>query len=563
MATVAFAAAASGAGWTGTAYAIAVSIGSIIDQAFVMPVLFPADPVEGQRVGEINVMGADEGLGVAMAFGSHARVASQVIWVGSLQEVAHSASAGKSGKSITYSYYVDVMVVLAYVGSDATTGVLSKVNQILADEKKIYDDSVSASGALTKTHAGVGAVTYSSGDFIYFNTAYDANVVTDMFDAFDVGDDIDFSGFSNANNNDLDDQILEKTTVVVGSGKGASTYPAWRMSKGKYVEASSATSITAKRYDAQWADGIQKDGLLPVITLGDQVTADSHMVNILGAANVPVWGDCALMRIKGLALTEYGARVPNFESVLSAHADLHTVPGVFAAILKESALQANEYDLSGIASTSVIGYALKTPVPTAKALQPLMLAFNIIPQERGKKIFFLDRANQIAATTPLLDDLVGARHGEDAMPKGRVNIQESPITERLGEVTVSYIDADKGYKSSMARAFFMSESSIATRESPNRWESLAVNFSITMEEGTAVQIANRLLFSTHADVLLFRFPLPPRYMKLQENDRVSFTAGGVSYSAMIQKIDVGAQDILDVTAALDVASEMDFSGWVA
>jgi len=563
MATVAFAAAAANAGWTGASYAIAVSIGSIIDQAFVMPVLFPSDPIEGMRVGEINVMGADEGLGVAMVFGSHARVAGQVVWVGSLQEVQHSTSVGKSGKSITYSYYVDCAVVMAYVGDDATTGVLSKVNGIFADEKRIYDDSLPSSQALTKTHSGVGAVHYPSGDFIYFNPYYDANVVTDMFDVFDVGDDVDFSGFATGANNVTDDQILEKTTIAVGSGKGAAIYDAWRMSKAKVTEGESGRAITVERFDAQWADGIQRNGLLPQIYLGGQSTADTHMVNILGAANVPAWMDCAYMRVKGLALTDFGSRIPNWEFILSAHADLHTAGGVINAILKESALQANEYDVTGVSSPSVIGYAVKTPVATAKALQPLMLAFNIIVQERGTVVYFLDRANQIANTIAIADDLLGARLGENAAG-GRVEIQESPLTERLGEVTVAFIDSDDNdQKASMARAQFMGESSAAARESPTRWNSLAVNMPITMTESNAREIAHRIMFSTHADVLMFKFTLPPRYMKLQENDRVSFTAGGVAYSAMIQKIDVGAQNILMVTAALDVASEMDFSIWTA
>jgi hypothetical protein len=50
-------------------------------------------------------------------------------------------------------------------------------------------------------------------------------------------------------------------------------------------------------------------------------------------------------------------------------------------------------------------------------------------------------------------------------------------------------------------------------------------------------------------------------MQIRENDRISFSAGGTSYKAMVQKVDIGAQNIVKIEASLDVAVDMDFDEW--
>lgn len=568
MATIAFAAAAAESG-AGT-YALAVTLGSMIDNLVVMPTLFPADPVDGGRMGEFGVMGAAEGDPVAMVFGQYAKVAGELVWISDEPtEVLHSTKAGKNNRQVGATYYTDAIAVISYLGNGWSPGSIANVDQVFMDQKRVYAD---ADTTPPSTTVDDGLFCWVSGNrkYVVFDTDLNASLKTGYFDKWVVGDRIDWSGWTTGDNNDTSDLIVDKVEYLYvpdsGAPAGHRRLPAFRMQKGKTNEFSgtigaptgiSGQDITATGVAGEgWADGLFSGG---AATLRDGSHTSSWSVyrDEVGADNAPGWLDMAWLPLKGLNMADFGGRFPNIEFVVSADTSLRNPKGIIEHILMQTGLESSEYDASAVDNTAtVLGYVVRTPSEGLKALQPLMLAFNIIGQERGKKLYFLDRADNVNNTLAVDSSFVGDGSG------GGISVQETPMEQRYGEVTVHFTDfASDTLKRGMARAQYLSEGTVANRETPYRWTKLAVNLDMTLNEGDAKEIAYRLLAMSHADVLTFKMTLPPRYLYLQENDRISFTEDGVSYNALITKVDIGANFVLEIEATLDVAVEEDYSTW--
>ena len=84
---------------------------------------------------------------------------------------------------------------------------------------------------------------------------------------------------------------------------------------------------------------------------------------------------------------------------------------------------------------------------------------------------------------------------------------------------------------------------------------------ITMSRSTAKSVASRLLYSTHSDVLTFKFNLPLTYLHVQENDKLTITANGTEYKVLVKKVDIGANGLVGIEATHEVATDTDWSSY--
>lgn len=572
MATLALAATAA-SGMNPGAYAAMMMIGSFIDNQMLMPFLFPPDPVDGLRLGEVAISGADEGDPAAMVFGQYATVAGEYLWISDrLNYNQHNRRVGKAGRTVERTYFTDAAVAVCYIGERWSPGSIATVDQVFMDEKRVY---ANANTTPPTTTAETGLMSYWYGAnkrYIVFDTRINANAVTDFHDKWGIGDRLDWSGWTNAANNDSGDRVIDKIEVPVYD-TFANNYiwlPAFQMEKEKVVEndvgtyshQGKAATVTATGIAGEgWASGLFAGGV-PTVRDGSHTNNWSRLVAEVGEPNAPAWSDMAWLPLPSLVLNDFGGRMPTVRFVVSSHTSMRDPQGIIEEIMRSAGFESSEFDVSGVdAASTVLGYVVRGSVEVHKQLQPLMLAFNIIAQETGKKIVFMDRTDQVANTVEIDSAFVGATEG-DYPSGGSVVVQESPKHQRHGEVFVTFTDYDDGnLGKGSARATFMSEADLGSRDTPERFARMSLNFDMTMTEADAKQIAYRMLASSNADVLRFRFTLSPRYLWLQENDRIQITTGGVEYDALIVKLDVGANFLLEVEAVLDVSSTLDYSEW--
>jgi len=577
MATVAFTAAAAGS--SASVYAVAAITGSIIDNWLIMPTLFPPDTVEGAKLGEVNISGADEGDPVPMVFGQYAVVGGQYVWVSQyFNEVANTKRVGKSGSQTNYRYDTIAANAICYLGEKWSPGKIASVDQVFFNEKRVYVNAattpptnIQGSGCMVLYQGGG-----SSNAWICFDETVNATIKADIWAKFDSGDVIDITGFGNAVNNDSNDRIIDKVEELIIPSYGAAyrKVPAWRMQLGKVEEydtqnngfydrpIGTSDTITFNGVaNAGWASGLWV-GADPAPRLGDHTNNYTPYENEVGETNAPAWSDCAFMPLTRLILNEFGGRLPSVRYVVSSDTSLRDTQGIIEHILLQAGLGASEYDCTDVDNTAtILGFTLNGPTEVAKALQPILLAQDVIAQERGGTIYFKDRADNVAATTDLEDDFIGATEG-DTVGGGRVTVSELPTEEIPAEVEVTFTDFNDGNLGrGMARAHLLSDDAGERYDTNERRNRLSLNFAMTMTENDARQIAWRILSEANANTLTFSFTLPPRYIWLQENDRVNITTGGETYPALIRKVDLGANFLLEIEAQLDLAVEQDYSEW--
>lgn len=565
----------------GGGFAIAMFLASYVDSAYIMPSLFPPDPTEGAKIGEVGVMGADTGTPAPKCYGTFAKVAGQLLWTANFTEISNSERQGKNGRKVTYRYYVDVAVGICR--TDATP--LASLDSVLADEKVVYanQDTVNPTPA---SGTGVGLLVEGGKQYMIFDPVVNSSVLTDFYHAFEVGDKVQLSGFATLFAGNW--TILEKLSLTLhyGVAQGmhaekdyfafrmpywGETDHEWRTEALWYVDywweetnefrdtlvpAGKSTSVTLTGVQgAGWQSGIQQSGD-PVIHLGNNTTADSILTTV--EDDVPAFKDLAYIAFDQLNLDDFGMRIPNFEFIVSntARADAQAC---LDDILQDSGLDSTEYDVSEVNEDAIIGFSTLGATATVKKIQPLALAFSIMAQERGGKLHFFTH-NSSVTLTEIEDDYVGAYTNK---PTGGISVQQSPIDERHGEVAVTYVNAMEGarFSQGLERAMAYSHANEANRETSHRWTKLSVNLGLTLEPNDAREIAHRLLWSQWADDLMFEFTLPARYLKLQENDRISINVNGTTHKAVVRKIDVGANYMMKIEAKLDVAVDQDFSGW--
>ena len=517
MATIALAA-ASGFEVGTAGYAFAAMMGSIIDQAYTFPALFPADPIEGMRVGEVQVMGADEGMPVAKCYGAQAKVGGQIIWAGKLEERQTSNHSGKNTNRIEYTYYADCAIAICRTAGTA----LDKVERIWADEKLVYHNpDIFTPVVATGDGTGMMVNAWTTG-WLFFDPVVNSTVIADVYDKYSVGSKLTLAGFTNSENNFSNVEIIEKRKERffahpysdyrdlfafrlsrVGVDEWTlGTYP-------NYGPHGTTNVITfTETVGNGWKNNMQRAGV-PDLNLGDQTTPWAHMAAISGIGNVPAFKDLAYMGCD-LALEDYGVRIPTFAFLVTNNSQ-NTVGDVLDDILADTGLPSSVFDTTGVSTQTVLGYTIKGPTETVKKLQPLFVAFDIVAQERGTTLLFTDRS---AVDTVTIDaDYLGAVSGDTNETSGGVEMQEVPVNERLGEVTVSYINADDEWQAGLARARAWTQPNstpgLNARETPDRWTSKSINLSnMTLAEASADEIANRLLWTSWADSIRFKFTLP-------------------------------------------------------
>ena len=601
-ASAAAAAAGTGVAMSAGAAMVGGAIAAFIDSQLLMPALFPADPEEGMKVGEMGIMTADKGSPTAAIYGSYAKVAGQLLWAKRMAEHTQTSGGGKSTKKITHTYSVDCAVGICRTKSSP----LTSIDAVLADEIPLYiSDDRQVLSELTGSGLGCYAEPTAWGGegcgtevtewdyWIFFDTSINPNCITDIYNQLVVGDNINIAGFSNSYNNDSADKITSKSSIhFEDSWRNAAgweyiyeySYPAIRVEKAKNGEWNIVTETnTYTKWDGQttsqsgyikhgtsdvinitkvgdvgWASGVQRSST-PQIYLGNNPTYNNVIAAAEGAGNTPAFKDMAYIVFNDLNLEDYGTRIPNFEFICSNSA-LADVRACINDILSDSELLASEYDVSAVAAEEVVGYSVVGITETSKKLQPLALAFNILVQERGGVIHFL--THSATRTKVELDaDYIGAYNNDK--PTGGVMITQEALDNKKGEVTVAYIDVENENKftQGLERATAFSQSDVASRETPSRWTKSAINLGLSLTPNTAREIAHRLLWMGWADDLTFSFTLPARYLYLQENDRLQIPANGKTYDALITKVDVGANYMLKVQAQLDTAISQDFSEW--
>ncbi len=516
MATVAFGILGAGLGPVGGA--VGSLVGSIIDSQFIIPALFPVDPVHGPRLSEFKLQTQDEGSAGNLVTGTGARVAGTIIWVGNLIEEKKTDRAGGKGgggaKVTTYEYFVDIAIA-------HSVNRTIQVKKISAEGKPIYDSSPNinySSTLISVTIEGSGAKRR-----MRLNSPSGGPDLGKLM----AGIDVTISGFSNGANNG--------TFRCVSSKKNADGSSFAILKNASCVaEAAGATAVIAqvlplfdqsKVFALTFYDGSEGQAADPII--------ESYK----GAGLVPGFRGVSYVVAQHFALKDYGNRIPNLAFIVESYygADL---PTTIDFLMSRAGLEASWYDTTALSGAND-GYAVAGPQPTSQMLQPLLIYGDVLEQESAGTIRLFHRSDPT-----IIDVKEGdlAAYPDGDQPESRpLEVTDAPEAEQLAELTVKFLDKDKDGNTG----------AIAARRDGNLTDGTATfDIPIMMTGGNAIATARRLLWLGIMSGKTFRLTLPPKYYGVQENDVLRVPTAGNVYLLLVQKVDVGHNWVLALDCIL-------------
>lgn len=278
-----------------------------------------------------------------------------------------------------------------------------------------------------------------------------------------------------------------------------------------------------------------------VVYKGNQVSKDPVIEAAEGAANAKVWSGEAYFVIDDLNLKEFGNQIPISWSVLVEAESSATVGEAVDEILQRGGLAASKIDISAL-TDALKGYYYSGPRPTLEALNPLIIAFDLVAQERNGKLVFFKRADAEEITVSA-DHLTAHDEGSEPPPKPvlitRLNAKDLPA-----DVMVEFIDedsVDENGDPSYEKGVVPAGRNIAA---VNQEIIRSTQVRVTMSRDDAKKVGHRALWTLAANQRRVAFQLPPSYIHVLENDRVVIPTSSGDRKVLVQQLQRGHNFLL-------------------
>lgn len=295
MASIVLVAAGSSFGWGPLALTVAGIAGSYIDQALIMPALFPTEQqkLSPGRLEDLKIQSASEGTPINRCYGDLTPCYGTVIWMSDLVETANYTAVPNDGKGggghhneiSSYNYFVNIAVGVCKGPA--------QIQKIWANGKLIY---------AVQENVSVSNIT---GDIVHRNLAHPPHIqisyVSDDFPNFEVGKNaiLSGSGFDAANRGTF--------KYIGGYHVDGVVYLKFADYYGVSQSLSSPNSITQ-------VPEIYKNLYNEIASYtGIDNTPDSLIESYKGAGNVPAYNGLCYCVIKYLQLDKYGNTIPNLK----------------------------------------------------------------------------------------------------------------------------------------------------------------------------------------------------------------------------------------------------------
>ncbi len=343
-----------------------------------------------------------------------------------------------------------------------------------------------------------------------------------------------FSGFSNSANNG--------TFVVGGISYGICDYgsgsPAlgWRLqvyNLSSVNELTTTGSKTAVQSLPGWTD-IANSG---TVYDGSHTQAKNSVILANEpAASVSAYRGTAYTMIDTMDLTDFGHRLPRLTHYFSANdPDTYNVSDCIDELAERYGLT-GAYDTLGIDDEPLYQYVTWGPARGVDAIDPLILAYDLVAQERNGVVYFYNRVNApVAKDHPVAD--MGAR------PEGSASIDPA-VVESI----------DRKDLPSMVEVTFLDSDNENVQDSVNSQRSIfgvrdnveSVDLPIAMTRAKAKSVADRLLWTKIEAADTWKTHVPEQYFYYQHGDVVPFTAMGQDWNILITGKRWGANGVIEL-----------------
>ena len=521
--------------WSAVGAAAGAALGNYVDNTYIWP---PEAP-DIKRIEDVPFQSANEGSLINVCYGPESRIAGTVLWMSEIRARAKKKKTGGSGGgtkvTVGYIYSVDVAVAIC-------EGEINNIKKIWAEGKIIYADQDDVD-VLNSTVLACETRIFSyyrntNQDYL---TPYERRRVMRVtspdggpdLSVFRSGLDTVTSGWANAGNNDRficlesgDDPTVSGGTYLILLDVSETTVT---------EAAGNSVSITQVilDLDPSMADGVE------IHNGSSSQVADSLIEAAEGSGNVPGFRGISYVVFENLKIADWGNRPPQFNFLVQKEVTT-TVADTIDDILSRTVLDPAEYDTSAIASVNLRGYTLSGPKAMRNALEPLMVAYDLVAQENDGVLYFMDRAD---TTIVDVETEQLAAHEEGSETARPIEIEDVIDIELPTEVNVQFLEPGLDYLQGSQR-----ERKITDNVQDNILNS---NLPLVLTAPQAREIAKRILWMAWTNRQGVKIMLPPSYFHILENDRVRVTANSETYVILVRSVTRGHNRLMEIQGVIE------------
>ena len=252
----------------------------------------------------------------------------------------------------------------------------------------------------------------------------------------------------------------------------------------------------------------------------------------VGVGKTPAYRGTAYIVFSDFQLADYGNRIPNFEFLVEADAQVD-VSEVLSAIVDESGIDPNTVSTTSV-SGAVRGFTVSSSGPATTALQSLATIFNFdIAENSGALRFYPRDLPPVGIIDP--DDM-GAYQAGDTPPEliSYTRVPESTLPQ---QAAVSYIDPTMNW---------LTSSQASHRNAGNSQSNISVSVPITLDADTAKQVADRLLWEGWAGRFGATVTLSDRWINIEPGRSYLFETAAGYESFRVTTKTRGANGVLEI-----------------
>lgn len=494
-------------------------------------------PLQASRIDEVLRPDQGEGSPVLFCRGQTAPTVGRVLWRHRYSETDTKGNIFV-GEQEEITYRAHVFVGLA----DATAGPMDSLVKLWHGGKLIYD--ADADVAINSTQLSVTKFEEkyvdANGDTQVRKTFMDITSASGGPDLTQLipGTKTTVAGFTESANNGT----FGTKKTFSGPGAGETTV---RLRNSSVVTEAAGDPVTLSQDHPEFHTGKVQD-----VTFYDgsstQVHTGTVIEDIEGADVVENWRGISGVLLKGLKLNDTGGQISDFRAVVASDSSAVDLADVVEDVCTNyEDIRGAQIDTSGVSGT-VPGYAT-LPTNAREMLEPLMVAYDLMAQERDQKIYFFTRDNapEVAVTK---GDLAAHVAGDDA-PR-TFTVEDQWDLEIPKKITVQYLDADLDYEQGS-----QSETALDAENDDEK----ILDLSLVLTGAEARAVAAKVRWMLEGNRHRVKGQLPPSYIHIQENDVLTWTDDdSYEWNVLLDRVDRQWDGIVAFEGVEENVSALDF-----
>jgi hypothetical protein len=310
--------------------------------------------------------------------------------------------------------------------------------------------------------------------------------------------------------------------------------------------------------DRGYTIGIFPSGFLPsaFFRSGTETQGeDALVVADKGSGNVPGYRGVAYQGLDQFFATQFGDSLPySMEAVIDPDASMDWGRAIQTILVERCNFSPTAIDVSAITPRPFLGAYLRGPVPAITALQPILLAGQLMAQDRDGTLTFTEfgQADRVAIENGAALSHFGTRLDGDEAKDDKWAITDEAVEDLPTKIGVRHQDPDNQYADGYQ--FF----GLRNPEGVEHTNEQEIDLSqMVLSRQESANLAATLLRRAWVNRRRFVFVLPANYLHLLESDLVEWTddSGRVQLGRIIQR-DVGSDFRVSVTC---IAEDLDLA----